>query len=45
MSDDQLEALLAKLKGGLAVFVGREQTAEIVEKIRGSLGQAAGSGA
>ena len=37
MSAPQLEALLAKLRGGLAVFVGREQSAAIVEKIRGSL--------
>jgi hypothetical protein len=41
LSDEQLEALLAKLKGGLVVFVGREQTAGIVEKIRGALAVAA----
>jgi hypothetical protein len=38
MSDEQLEALLAKLRGGLAVFVGREQAAGIVLKMRGALG-------
>jgi hypothetical protein len=45
LSASQLEALLAKLRGGLAVFVGREKTAAIVEKIRESLGTAAGDGA
>lgn len=45
LSAPQLEALLAKLRGGLAVFVGRDQTAAIVEKIRRSLGEAAGDGA
>ena len=45
LSAPQLEALLAKLRGGLAVFVGREQTAVIVEKIRSSLGEGAESGA
>lgn len=45
LSASQLEALLAKLRGGLAVFVGREQTAAIVEKIRSSLGADAGDGA
>ena len=44
LSPPQLEALLAKLRGGLAVFVGREQTAVIVEKIRSSLGPEAESG-
>jgi len=38
MSEEQLEVLLAKLKGGLTVFVGREQTTGIVEQIRGALG-------
>lgn len=45
LSAPQLEALLAKLRGGLAVFVGRDQTAAIVEKIRRSLGEGAGDGA
>lgn len=37
VSAEQVEALLAKLKGGLAVFVGREQAGLVVEEIRGSL--------
>jgi len=45
MTDEQLEALLARLKSGLAVFVGREQTAGIVEKIRAALGATAEGGA
>ena len=45
LSTEQLEALLAKLRGGLAVFVGREQTAAIVDRIRESLGAAKEGGA
>jgi hypothetical protein len=37
VSAEQLEALLAKLRGGLAVFVGREQAGRILDEIRGSL--------
>lgn len=37
ISAEQIEALLAKLKGGLSVFVGREQAGTVVEEIRGSL--------
>ena len=37
---EQVDALLAKLKGGLAVFVGREQAGKVVEEIRGSLATA-----
>jgi hypothetical protein len=40
VSPEQIEALLAKLKGGLSVFVGREQASAIVEEIRGSLAAA-----
>ena len=40
ISAEQVEALLAKLKGGLAVFVGREQAGKVVEEIRGSLAAA-----
>jgi hypothetical protein len=31
LSPEQLEALLARLATGLAVFVGREKTAQVVE--------------
>ena len=41
LSPEQLDALLAKLRGGLAVFVGREQTTAIVARIRDSLGKPA----
>lgn len=41
LSAPQLEALLAKLRGGLAVFVGREQAAVIEARIRKSLGEGA----
>jgi hypothetical protein len=37
ISNEQLDALLAKLRGGLAVFVGREQAGRIMDEIRGSL--------
>lgn len=37
---DQIEALLAKLKSGLSVFVGREQAGKVMEEIRGSLAAA-----
>ena len=42
LDPEQLEALLAKLRGGLAVFVGREKTAAIVSRIRESLGASLG---
>jgi hypothetical protein len=42
LDPEQLEALLTKLRGGLAVFVGREKTAAIVSRIRESLGASLG---
>ena len=38
MSDAQLQALLGKLGGGLAVFVGREKATGVVEEIRRTVG-------
>jgi hypothetical protein len=40
VSAEQLEALLGRLASGLAVFVGREKTAQVVEEIRQSLASA-----
>jgi len=37
LSGEQLEALLGKLRGGLAVFVGREKAERIMGEIRSSL--------
>jgi hypothetical protein len=37
ISEQHLDALLAKLRGGLAVFVGREQAGRIMDEIRASL--------
>jgi hypothetical protein len=38
VSPAQMESLLAKLGSGLAVFVGRDQTAKVMNEIRTSLG-------
>lgn len=43
MSPEQVEALLARLGGGLTVFVGREKSVAIVEEARQALGRRSGS--
>lgn len=37
ISAQELQALVSKLASGLAVFVGREKSAQVVEEIRRSL--------
>jgi hypothetical protein len=37
MSHDQVEALLAKLGGGLNIFLGRDKSAAVIAEIRGAL--------
>lgn len=43
ISPEQIEALLARLGGGLTVFVGREKSVAIVEEARQALGRRSGS--
>jgi len=38
MSSEQTEALIGKLASGLAVFVGREKSATVVQEIRKAVG-------
>jgi hypothetical protein len=37
MSRDQLDALLAKLGGGLNIFLGRDKSAAVIADVRGAL--------
>ena len=37
VSHDQVEALLAKLGGGLNIFLGRDKTASVIAEVRGAL--------
>ncbi len=43
MSRDQMEALLAKIGGGLNIFLGRDKAASVIAEMRGALAALEGS--
>lgn len=43
ISGEQVEALISKLGSGLAIFVGRQKSAVVVEEMRKAVAAAAGA--